>query len=143
MTGMDAAFIDQIDAEDAWNVLSIDEGAALIDVRTEYELDMLGHPNLSDLNRPVWHIEWRSDRLSAIKAHFVLQVEEALEDQPATHLIFYCDDGRRALSAAQVVAAVFAKSDETLDVSCIKPEPERVENNAWQAAGLPWTRRNR
>ncbi|MEM7056080.1 MAG: hypothetical protein AAF557_00700 [Pseudomonadota bacterium] len=137
MTGMDASHIHQIEAEDAWNILAIDHGAALVDVRREAEVEEEGQPDLDELNRTVWHIEWRCDRLPSIKAHFVVQIEEALDAKSATHLIFYCNDGRRALSAASIVAGAFEKAERKIDISCIVAVADKM-GDCWKTACLPW-----
>lgn len=138
MTEMDAIFIHQIEAEDAWNLLSIDTGATLVDVRKGAEITEFGQPDLSELNGTTWHIEWRCDRLNSIKAHFFIEVEEALDACAATHLIFYCDDGRRALSAARVVAGNLDNVERRIDVSSIIGAEDPTAQDCWRDAGLPW-----
>lgn len=138
MTELDTAFIHQIEAEDAWNLLSFDPDAALIDVRRDDEITQYGHPDLGDLNGSTWRIEWRCDRVNSIKAHFVMQIEEALDATSATHLIFYCDDGRRALSAAKVVAGNLHAPARRVDVSSIIGAEDPGAQDCWRDAGLPW-----
>lgn len=138
MTSMDAAHVDQIEAEDAWNILSFDDGAALVDVRRTAEVKDLGQPDLTAVDRTIWHIEWCGDQLPSMQAHFVVQIEDAVNAATVTHLIFYCNDGKRALRAAQIIAGTFQRDRRRIDISCIKGALDPLVD-CWCAANLPWT----
>lgn len=84
-------------------MLSSDDAATLIDVRTTAEWNFVGVPDLSEVGKQVRLVEWSRYPDGSANDRFVEQATEDLAaDQP---LLLLCRSGARSRAAAQTLEA--------------------------------------
>lgn len=123
----------------AWELLTEDPTAVLIDVRTTAEWAFVGVPDLAELGREVAFVQWTLFPGGARNVEFASQLQEGgwSKDQP---LLFLCRSGQRSQGAA--ATAVELGWELSYNVA------EGFEGNldeaghrgvgGWKSAGLPW-----
>lgn len=140
------AVVDEATPEDAWNMLTIDEDAVLVDVRSRPEWAFSGMPDLSEIGREVWPIEWQVWPSMSANLGFLSDLDEQMGTRPPRRLFFLCRTGGRSIDAAREVARQMHARGINLHVTNIAEgfEGERDRNGqrgrttGWKAAGLPW-----
>ncbi|GGF93979.1 sulfurtransferase [Rhodococcoides trifolii] len=127
-----------ITPQQAWELLSQDSDAVLVDVRTDAEWKFVGVPDISSLDKPTAFVEW-VDVNGARNEHFVDQLREQGVDGERP-VVFLCRSGQRSIGAAEAAtAAGIGPSYNVLDGF----EGATDENGhrgivGWRALGLPW-----
>ncbi len=130
--------------QETWRALADEPGAALVDVRTMAEWSYVGLPDLSDVDAPLYRIEWQSFPGGEVNAAFVEMLSGALaksgSDQDAP-IYFICRSGARSAAAAAVMTA--AGYSRCYNVAGgfegdRDEEGHRGTIGGWKAAGLPW-----
>jgi len=87
--------------QQAWELLESNEGAILVDVRTEGEWNTIGVPDLTSLNKDVAFIEWVT--AFGPNVHFLSQLAEAgVKPGDERPIVFICRSGNRSIGAATV-----------------------------------------
>ena len=129
-----------ISAKQAWEKLSEDPDAVLIDVRTEAEYTWVGNPNLSDLGKDPLRIPWQMFPGMDINLEFVNQVSSSGVDKDAP-LLFICRSGVRSAHAAEAMTA--AGFRECYNVAGgfegdRDTDGHRGNVGGWKVDGLPW-----
>lgn len=129
-----------IDARKAWDILEKDKSAVLVDVRTRPELEFVGVPDLSRVNKELALIPWQVYPTMQMNAAFAEELEKAGVKRDAT-LLFICRSGARSKAAA--IAATRAGFRTCYNVAGGfegPPDPERHRGrvDGWKALGLPW-----
>jgi rhodanese-related sulfurtransferase len=134
----------EVGPRDAWDILSGDEGATLVDVRSEAELTFVGGPDLSSLGKSVVHVEWARFPGMSRNPGFVSELEERMEGLPP-RLLFLCRSGARSMQAARAVAEASPARDvrECINVAegfegDLDAGRHRGGLNGWKARGLAW-----
>ncbi|MEM8823395.1 MAG: rhodanese-like domain-containing protein [Pseudomonadota bacterium] len=137
--------IPEVGPREAWEMLSNDTAAALIDVRTRPEWSFVGGPDLSELNRDVIQLEWKSWPDMSPNPAFVGALMSEVGELPS-RLLFICRSGARSMQAAQAVSEALAAEGHSVD--CINvaegfegdldAEGKRGGLNGWKARGLAW-----
>ena len=92
-----------IDAQEAWALLSADPKAQLVDVRTTAEWNFVGLPDISGLGRRVHCIEWQSYPTMSVNPAFAADAQAAVTGAGAdknTPVLFLCRSGARSRAAA-------------------------------------------
>lgn len=133
-----------LDASAAWNLLSSDPKAQLVDVRTAAEWTFVGLPDLSGLGRATHTIEWQSFPEMQINEDFADVAADALRRSGAdeqTPLLLLCRSGARSKAAA--IALTRAGFTHAYNVAGgfegnVDHEGHRGNVNGWKATGLPW-----
>ena len=130
--------------EDAWEMLSREPGAALVDVRTAAEWNFVGLPDLSAIAAPMLRVEWQSFPSGSIDQNFAATADEALRaagSGPDAPILFICRSGARSAAAAGALAeAGYSRCYNVAGGF----EGRRDEHGhrgtveGWKAAGLPW-----
>ena len=146
MTAQLSAIVDELTAEDAWNALTVDESAALVDVRSRPEWSFSGMPDLTEIGRPVLTVEWQTWPEMSPNLGFLADLQDQMGDSPPRRLFFMCRTGGRSISAAREVATQLHRRGVNLHITNILEEFEgekdangrRGNVNGWRAAGLPW-----
>jgi len=91
--------IPQLSLSDAWAMLTGDENAVLVDVRTAAEWSFVGVPDLRSLGKELRTVEWTSFPSGAANPAFVDQASAGLSaDQP---ILLICRSGARSQAAAE------------------------------------------
>ncbi|HET7800804.1 MAG TPA: rhodanese-like domain-containing protein [Humibacillus xanthopallidus] len=124
---------------EAWEALSDDPAAVLVDVRTAAEWSYVGLPDLRGLGKDIVRVEWQTYPTGAVNPDFVAELEGAGVDRSAT-VYFLCRSGVRSVAAAE--AATAAGWSRSLNVLEGFEGPHDAEHHrtvsGWKVAGLPW-----
>lgn len=130
-----------ITPEQAWEMLTANPNARLVDVRTDAEWRFVGVPDTSSTDNEPLFIEWVNYPEGARNFAFVEQLKEAgIESDSDAPLIFLCRSGQRSIGAA--VAATEADMGPAYNIldgfeGAVGADGHRG-SEGWRAAGLPW-----
>lgn len=136
------SYAGDITPEQAWQVLSDNPRAVLVDVRTDAEWRFVGVPDLSSLGRDVVYIEWVTGN-GMPNANFADELRRQVppaaagEERP---VIFLCRSGNRSIGAAEVATEVgLTPAYNVLDgfEGHLDGQGHRG-GSGWRAVGLPW-----
>ena len=129
-----------ISAKQAWEKLSEDPDAVLIDVRTEAEYTWVGNPDLSNLDKESLRIPWQIFPGMAINPEFINQVSSSGADKDAP-LLFLCRSGVRSAHAAEAMTAAGFQNCYNVTGGFEgdrDADGHRGNVGGWKADGLPW-----
>lgn len=124
---------------EAYQVLSADVKALLIDVRTKAELELVGRIPQA-LN-----VEWAFYPGMVANQNFAQELKTELDKREFDKdsvLIFLCRTGGRSNNAAAVAASLgYSQAYNTLEgfEGEANADKQRTLINGWKHAGLPWT----
>lgn len=124
---------------EAYQVLSADNQALLVDVRTKAELELVGRVPQA-LN-----VEWAFYPGMVANENFAEELKAELDKRNVDKnsvLIFLCRTGGRSNSAATVAAGLgYTQAYNTLEgfEGEANADKQRTLINGWKHAGLPWT----
>ncbi len=130
----------EVSAADAWQQLSADPRAQLLDVRTMAEWNFVGLADLSSLGRQVHCIEWQDFPNGARNPGFVAEASQALSDKEAPVLVM-CRSGARSRAAAIVLTQAGYRQAFNISDGFEGDKDEeghRASRNGWKQANLPW-----
>jgi rhodanese-related sulfurtransferase len=130
-----------LSATEAWDRLTADAHAQVIDVRTMAEWNFVGLPDLSDLGRRVHTIEWQGFPTGAQNPVFVTEAVQALGADKTAPVLLLCRSGARSRAAA--VALTQAGYTNAFNIAGgFEGDPDDQDHrgniNGWKASGLPW-----
>lgn len=128
-----------ITPEQAWELLSDNPEAVLVDCRTEAEWRFVGVPDLAPLRRDVVFVEWSRTDGSHNDA-FIDDLGRAGIAPGARPVVFLCRSGNRSIGSAQAAtAAGIGPSYNVLDgFEGNLDEHGHRGGTGWKAVGLPW-----
>jgi rhodanese-related sulfurtransferase len=129
-----------VSAREAWESLSRDPKAALIDVRTKPEWSFIGLPDLSSLNKQPLCICWQDYPVMQVNESFVQEVTAA-GVAPRDPVYLLCRSGVRSVSAAQALTAAGFGACYNVADGFEGPHDKHGHRGGlrgWQAAELPW-----
>ena len=135
--------VEDIVPQQAWQALSANPDAQLVDVRTDAEWTYVGLPDLSPVGKRVLLVQWQSFPSGAPNPGFVEQLGAA--GLTRQHVIYFiCRSGARSLAAAE--AAEQAGYRTVYNVSDGFEGPPDAEGHrghvaGWKADALPWRQR--
>ena len=127
----------------AWQELSQDPQAVLVDVRTDAEWNFVGVPDLAELGKELVLIPWQLYPSMQINGAFAEHLRRA-GATPESRLYFICRSGARSLAAGQAAqAAGFPQAFNVADgfEGPVDAEGHRGTVAGWKADGLPWRQR--
>ncbi|GBE65483.1 hypothetical protein MFM001_19450 [Mycobacterium sp. MFM001] len=133
------SYAGDITPQQAWELLSENPDAVLVDVRTDAEWRFVGVPDLSGLGRDVVYIEWnRSD--GTRNENFVGELLERVPARDDRPVVFLCRSGNRSIGAAEAATEVGIRpSYNVLDgFEGHLDEAGHRGGTGWRAIGLPW-----
>jgi len=130
-----------ITPQEAWDILTTNPDARLVDVRTDAEWRFVGVPDTSSTGKETLFIEWVNYPDGERNHQFAAQLKEAgLEPGSEAPIIFLCRSGQRSIGAA--VAATDAGLGPSYNVlegfEGATNEDGHRGWQGWRAAGLPW-----
>ena len=134
------SYAGDLSVQEAWKLLTDDDSAVLVDVRTRPEWLFVGVPDLSGLGRDPVFCEWQSFPTMQINSEFAAQLRATGvgEDSP---ILFLCRSGQRSKSAAIAMTGQgFARCYNVAGGFEGPPDGARHRGKVggWKAAGLPW-----
>ncbi len=94
----------EISLEQAWSILSEDEGATLIDVRTVAEWNFVGTADLSSIGKKARLVEWTQFPGGAPNPDFVDQATQGLDR--GRPVLLLCRSGARSRAAGERLASL-------------------------------------
>jgi rhodanese-related sulfurtransferase len=123
----------------AWDLLSADPGAALVDVRTRAEWSYVGVPDLGPLGRAAVLVEWVGYPDGEPNPAFLDELAAA-GVETAAPVLFLCRSGVRSKAAAAAArSAGYAKVYNVTEGFEGPLDGAQHRGGAgWKAAGLPW-----
>lgn len=141
-----AAGVGRIDPRSAWRLLSDDERACLVDVRTRQEWTFVGAPDLAELGKPLWALEWRVFPDMRVNSDFEAAFTSQFQSASPSAVLFICRSGARSMEAAQQMRAALGDAAEGVKFYNVEEgfegdlssEGRRGAVNGWKAHGLPW-----
>ena len=137
--------ISEVGPREAWEILSEDETAVLIDVRTRPEWGFVGGPDVRKLGKEVVRCEWQSWPGMNPNLDFVRALMDEVGELPS-RMLFICRSGARSMRAAEAVASsliVEGRIVECINVAegfegDLDASGHRGGLNGWKARGLDW-----
>jgi rhodanese-related sulfurtransferase len=133
-----------VGAAEAWDMLTGNAKAQLVDVRSVAEWNFVGLPDLAALGRKVHCVEWQMFPSMAPNADFVAETSNALAGAGAgseTPVLFLCRSGARSRAAA--MAMTRAGFHNSFNIAGgfegdLDAKRHRGNEKGWKAEGLPW-----
>ncbi|MBX7446102.1 MULTISPECIES: rhodanese-like domain-containing protein [unclassified Arthrobacter] len=121
--------------QEAW--AKLEQGAILVDVRTEGEWAHIGIPDTKATDNDPLFIQW-TFRGGIPNPDFVKDLKEQAPEDPSAELVFLCRSGQRSVAAA--IAATQAGFTSYNVLEGFEGEPDRYGErtvNGWKNRGLP------
>jgi rhodanese-related sulfurtransferase len=140
MTLSDETYAGEVTVKQAWDMLSENPKARLVDVRTEAEFKWVGTPDLSGLGKEAAQVQWKTYPDMEPNPDFTAQVTGHAPDKNAP-LLFICRSGGRSRYAAKAMTA--AGYTQCFNVAGgFEGDPDEYDHrgttNGWKTDGLPW-----
>ena len=138
--------VENINSKEAYDLLSGDANAVLIDVRTKKEHLAVGIPDLQEIGKETLIIEWKNSILPWSRNSFLDDFNKKLEFVQKGKYIFICRSGIRSNFAALTVEESFISGN--YNSKCYNVEdgfegheqplgnPQKL--TGWKNLGLPW-----
>lgn len=130
-----------IEPETAWQMMQEDKAVLLVDVRSDMEYLMIGHPegalNAAWIDHPDWTVN--PNFVSAVRKLMLGRVSGRAQN--SVSLILICRSGNRSADAAK---ALIAEGVENVHVVSggfegpLNDDRHRSKVAGWRHAGLPW-----
>jgi rhodanese-related sulfurtransferase len=129
-----------IPPKQAWDILSQDKDAILVDVRTDAEWLFVGVPDLAGVGKEPVKIAWQTYPGMALNPNFVDAVKAAAP-QKETQILFLCRSGQRSKSAAIALTQVGYNRCYNISEG-FEGDKDATQHRSmvggWKFAGLPW-----
>ena len=138
--------VENIKSIEAFSLLREDQHAVLIDVRTKKEHSAVGIPDLREIGKDAYKIEWRNSILPGSRKRFLNDFNKNLSHHDEAKYLFICRSGIRSKFAALTVEESFKSGN--YNGKCFNVEdgfegfeqPSVYPQNptGWKNLGLPW-----
>jgi rhodanese-related sulfurtransferase len=140
--------VENINSKEAFDLLKEDKNAVLIDVRTNKEHLEVGIPDLRDIGKDTFKIEWRNSILPGSGKRFLNDFKKNLSHHDERKYLFICRSGIRSNFAALTVEESFKSGNYNGMCFNIEDGFEGFEQpsvypqnpTGWKNLGLPWSR---
>jgi rhodanese-related sulfurtransferase len=135
------AYAGDVTARQAWEQLSKDRRAVLVDVRTPAEWSYVGAPDLAALGKTLVKVFWQAYPGLAINPRFAEELGRTGISKDDS-LYFLCRSGARSRAAAEAMTALGYQRCYNVADGFEGPhdgERHRGRLAGWKASGLPWT----
>lgn len=141
---IEGGYAGNVTAQEAYDRLSEQDDAVLIDVRTQAEWSFVGLPDLRPVGKEPVLAEWQSFPSSGPNEGFAKTVSDLLVKKGldlGVPIYFLCRSGARSQAAA--IALTQAGHTQCFNISDGFEGPldeagHRGTWSGWKAAGLPW-----
>ena len=137
---MTADYAGDVSPREAWNILSSDAKAVLVDVRTAPEWSFVGVPDLGQLGKRIVQQSWQVFPRMEVDPDFTARLAAVAADRDAP-LVFLCRSGARSRAAA--IAMTKAGYGRCYNVATgFEGNHDALRHRGtvagWKADGLPW-----
>ena len=140
--------VENINSKEAFDFLKEDKNAVLIDVRTNKEHLEVGIPDLREIGKDTFKIEWRNSILPGTRKRFLNDFNKNLSHHDEANYLFICRSGIRSKFAALTVEESFKSGNYNGMCFNIEDGFEGFEQpsvypqnpTGWKNLGLPWSR---
>ena len=140
--------VENINSKEAFDLLKEDEKSVLIDVRTNKEHLDVGIPDLTEIGKETFIIEWRNSILPGSRKRFLNDFNETFSHHDEGKYLFICRSGIRSNFAALTVEESFKSGNYNGMCFNIEDGFEGFEQpsvypqnpTGWKNLGLPWSR---
>jgi rhodanese-related sulfurtransferase len=129
-----------ISPETAWEILTDDPRATLVDVRTDAEWAYVGVPDLRGIGKEPLFIQWKHYPTMTVNPRFVDEVSESGVN-PEDTLVLMCRSGQRSAAAAQALTEAGFRRCYNVAEGFEGDKDANGQRNAlggWRVRGLPW-----
>lgn len=129
------SYAGDLSPQDAW--AKLEQGAILVDVRTEAEWAHIGIPDTKATENDPLFIQWTFPG-GIPNPDFITQLKQLAPEDNGVELVFLCRSGARSVSAA--IAATQAGFTSYNFLEGFEGEPDRYGErtvNGWKNRGLP------
>lgn len=129
------SYAGDLSPHDAW--AKLEQGAILVDVRTEGEWAHIGIPDTKATENDPLFIQWNLAG-GIPNTRFIEELTQQAPEADGTELIFLCRSGQRSIAAA--IAATQAGYTAYNVLEGFEGEPDRYGErtvNGWKNRGLP------
>ena len=134
------SYAGDISAREAWELLSREPEAVLVDVRSRAEWSFVGVPDLSELGKETAFVEWQVFPGMVPNEGFAEELR-ATEVSPDRTVVFICRSGQRSMHAAVAMTKRGYARCFNLAGGFEGPlddDGHRGRLDGWKVAGLPW-----
>ena len=138
----DGDYAGDVQAAEAWQALTDNKHAVLVDVRTQIEWTLIGKPDLSGIKKEPVFLQWLSS--DGVNKEFLPELEAELAERGVAKgapLYFMCQSGGRSkMAAMQMTELGYTACYNVADGFEGELDEQRHRNsvNGWKASGLPW-----
>ena len=138
----DGDYAGDVTAAAAWETLTGELAAVLVDVRTEVEWNLIGKPDLSSVHKEPLYLQWV--KMGGVNKNFVPELKAALEERGVAQdapIYFMCQSGGRSkMAAMQCTEIGYTRCYNIADGFEGDLDEHRHRNSVsgWKVAGLPW-----
>ena len=135
-----AGYAGDVTPATAWKILSENNDAVLIDVRTRAEWNYVGLPELAPIGKKPALLEWQVFPGMQQNPEFMSALGNAVANKD-TPLLFLCRSGARSAAAAKAMSAAGYSACFNVAEGFEGPldaEGKRGTAAGWKATGLPW-----
>jgi len=134
------SFQGDVSPSSAFEMLTTDQSAVLVDVRTQAELIFVGRPDLQPIEKRLVTVEWPQPAHEQEVSVFVEGLRSVGVDS-SSPVLFICRSGVRSRFAA--IAAAQGGFGLTFNVAegfegDLDGDGHRGSRQGWKVAGLPW-----
>ncbi|MFC3230863.1 rhodanese-like domain-containing protein [Marinibaculum pumilum] len=138
--GAAGSYAGDVTPREAWEVLSSNPDAVLVDVRSAAEWTFVGLPDLRGLQKQPLLVAWQDFPGMTPNAGFLQSLQDEIPGRDAP-VFFLCRSGGRSRSAA--IAATAAGFAACFNVAGgfegnLDEAAHRGQRDGWKAQGLPW-----
>ena len=134
------AYAGDVDPSQAWEILSEDPDAVLVDVRTDAEWRYVGLPELSAIGKQIHCVSWQCYPDMRHNGDFVAQIRDS-GIGPEQPLLLICRSGQRSRDAAMALTAAGFRRCYNVSEGFEGPRDAQLHrgcDGGWKARGLPW-----
>lgn len=136
----DQTYAGDVNPDAAWQMLSEDPNAVLLDVRTDAEWAYVGLPDVGSLGKQTVCVEWQTFPAMDVNPSFAEDVMAQGVSKDSTLLII-CRSGQRSRHAAIALTSVGYRTcynvGEGFEGDCDAAK-HRGSVSGWKVRGLPW-----
>ena len=126
--------------DQAWQILSENSDAVLIDVRSEAEWAFVGTPDLVAIGKKTKFVALQSFPNMDVNTDFAQQAENT-GIKPEAPVLFICRSGQRSRNAAIILAQRgYGRSYNVSEgfEGALNGDCHRGDSGGWKFRGLPW-----